>query len=644
MTTKKYILIACGLLCLLSVAYGQKRETYFFSAEDMANIRSSAQTPWGKTIVDTLKSHIDERLKYPLAVPKEEAGHLHDYFCPVHNVFFEFDWNSPDKQYCSFCKKTWSSDRINWAWITIAQDRNKQFLTDCMYVYLATGDKKYARYMKDMLLDYADKYPHYEIHDKGRNTPEPANYSAKIYAQSLDEAGWFSDVCRVYSVVKPLLKKGEVEKIEKGLLKEGAGLLLKRGGGGNWQVWNNSGLAAIGVALNNDSIVKVAVEHTKVGYRQMMKTHVNRDGWWNEGSANYHFFPLRAMLLTAGAVRSMGYDLWDKQLEMMFVAPIKSIYSDLTFPSHNDGWYGVSLPTQIRLYEVAYARYKNPLLLNTLQDCYRLEDRLSPEALLTNTTIHPDKELKESESYLFGQTGYGVLRSGKKSVVLKYGPSGGGHGHPDKLSISIHNGEKEILPDLGTCAYGIPDYLNWYKRTLSHNTVTVDCKDQRPATGQMVYFDDHSIEAFCDKAYPGVEMKRKLLLKGDILYDEFDCISDTIHQYDYVLLLTEQPQIEGEFTGAKLDEAVAYKQIRNVKRSVMNHPFTVSTPTGKITFRVDGVPSFELFVGEVSGIPPTNPDIVTKTGTERRPVETCYPLMIRVKDKNMTVRAQWDIF
>ena len=83
MTTKKYILIACGLLCLLSVAYGQKRETYFFSAEDMANIRSSAQTPWGKTIVDTLKSHIDERLKYPLAVPKEEAGHLHDYFCPV---------------------------------------------------------------------------------------------------------------------------------------------------------------------------------------------------------------------------------------------------------------------------------------------------------------------------------------------------------------------------------------------------------------------------------------------------------------------------------------------------------------------------------------------------------------------------------
>ena len=74
MTTKKYILIACGLLCLLSVAYGQKRETYFFSAEDMANIRSSAQTPWGKTIVDTLKAHIVDRLIYPLALPNAERG------------------------------------------------------------------------------------------------------------------------------------------------------------------------------------------------------------------------------------------------------------------------------------------------------------------------------------------------------------------------------------------------------------------------------------------------------------------------------------------------------------------------------------------------------------------------------------------
>lgn len=52
------------------------------------------------------------------------------------------------------------------------------------------------------------------------------------------------------------------------------------------------------------------------------------------------------------------------------------------------------------------------------------------------------------------------------------------HGHPDKLSISIHDGRKEILPDLGTTAYGVPDCYAWYQKTISHNTVTVDRKNQ----------------------------------------------------------------------------------------------------------------------------------------------------------------------
>ncbi|NDV81779.1 heparinase II/III family protein [Bacteroides sp. 51] len=643
MKTKKHLLLILCLFLAFPCAYAQKQGTYFFSEEEQANIKSSAQTPWGQEIVFQLKAQVDERLKHPLSVPKEEAGHLHDYFCPVHNVFFEFDWNKPDAQYCSHCDKTWSTERINWSWITVAHNKNLQFMNDCLYIYLATGEQKYAKYMKDMLLDYAGKYPNYKVHDKGRNTPEPANYSAKMFAQSLDEAVWFSDVCRMYSIVKPMLKKKEVEKVETGLLWEGANLLLKRGGGGNWQVWNNSGLAAIGVALNNDSIVNIAINHPRVGYRHMMKTHVNRDGWWNEGSANYHFYPLRAMILTAYAVRSMNHNLFDKQLEMMFLAPVKSTYNDLTFPSHNDGWYGVSLPTQIKLYEMAYAYYRNPVMLQTLQACYQIEDRLSPEALLTNTTVDHNKTLKETESYLFGHTGYGVLRSGNKTVMLKYGPSGGGHGHPDKLSISIHNGEKETLTDFGTCAYGIPDYLNWYKRTLSHNTVTVDFKDQRPAMGQITNFDSQSIEAFSDKAYPGVEMTRKLHFKDSKLTDEFYCVSDSVHTYDYLLLLTEKPNISGAFTDATLNESIAYQQIKNVRRSTASRQVIITTSTERITLQVDGVSSFEVFTGNAPGVPPTNPDIVTKTGTERRPVQPCYPVIIRVKDKNLSIKGDWSI-
>lgn len=72
-----------------------------------------------------------------------------------------------------------------------------------------------------------------------------------------------------------------------------------------------------------------------------------------------------------------------------------------------------------------------------------------------------------------------MLRSDTRTVVLKFGGEGIGHGHPDKLSIAIHDGKRELISDFGTSGYGVPDYLKWYKRSLSHNTVTVDAKDQK---------------------------------------------------------------------------------------------------------------------------------------------------------------------
>lgn len=85
--------------------------------------------------------------------------------------------------------------------------------------------------------------------------------------------------------------------------------------------------------------------------------------------------------------------------------------------------------------------------------------------------------------------GVGVLRSRNKTVVLKAGPSGGLHGHPDKLSISIHDGETEILPDLGTTAYGVPDCYAWYQKTISHNTVTVDKKIRKQLLEKYYYLN-----------------------------------------------------------------------------------------------------------------------------------------------------------
>ena len=625
------------IMCVFPVAYGQ--ETYFFSQDDISNIRQSAQTTWGKAILDTLKLEVKERLTHSLTVPTVEAGHLHDYFCPVHNVMLDFDWDKPHEHYCSFCDKHWSNDRINWAWLNLLHKENLSFMMSCMYLYIATGEKQYATHIKSMLLDYADKYPAYQLHDKGRTTKDPTN--SKMFAQSLDEGVWFSDAGRVYMAIKPILSKKETDKIEKQLFREAADLLLQRQAAGNWQAWNNSGLAALGVVLNDDHIIDVVMNDPKKSYGKMMELTVNKDGWWDENSPNYHFYPLRAMMLTADALRCKGYNLFDTQLEYMLQGPIKGVYSDLSFPSHNDGWYGESLISQVNLYELGYARYKNPLFKDALQACYGKRARNSPEALLTNTEIVAGDQLASSGSYVFAQTGYALLREGKTTAVLKYGPSGGGHGHPDKLSISIHNGEKEILPDFGTCAYGIPDYLSWYKRTHSHSTVVVDSRNQRPTTGQLINFEENSVEAFTDKAYPGVMMRRKLSLENNNIHDVFQCTSDSIHNYDYLLMLAEIPVIAGAFSASELKGDVAYEQIKEVKKAALGNVFVIKTPSAEITIRVHTEGPVEVFTGKASGVPPSNPSVKTPTGSERRPVQPCYPVVIRTKGENMKVEASW---
>ena len=40
------------------------------------------------------------------------------------------------------------------------------FIVDCGYLYLATKDKKYFDYLKEIFLEYADKYPQYPVYTK----------------------------------------------------------------------------------------------------------------------------------------------------------------------------------------------------------------------------------------------------------------------------------------------------------------------------------------------------------------------------------------------------------------------------------------------------------------------------------------------
>ena len=257
-----------------------------------------------------------------------------------------------------------------------------------------------------------------------------------------------------------------------------------------------------------------------------------------------------------------------------------------------------------------------------LAQCYRHVERGGGYALLNPEQIAPASEPMRQGSYRFEDAGFALLRSSAATVVMKYGPHGGGHGHPDKLSISVHDGTKELVSDFGTSAYGAPDYTKWYRKTLAHNTVTVDGQDQREVAGEFVAFDARpdggTVSARADEVYPGVEMSRRLTLKGAVLMDRFVCRSQEEHRYDYVLLFNERPVLSGKSLGGAVFGEEPYARIREVERYAFKKGFTVRT--GDAEVRIGASAPVEVFVGEASGIPPTNPGVKTVSGSEKRPV------------------------
>ena len=94
---------------------------------------------------------------------------------------------------------------------------------------------------------------------------------------------------------------------------------------------------------------------------------------------------------------------------------------------------------------------------------------------------------------LLPASGYAVLRSddrlaNQSLLLLKYGPHGGSHGHPDKLAILLYAQGTPAALDLGSQGYGIDLHRRWYRQTVSHNTVLIAGQPQPPATGRLLHF------------------------------------------------------------------------------------------------------------------------------------------------------------
>lgn len=229
-------------------------------------------------------------------------------------------------------------------------------------------------------------------------------------------------------------------------------------------------------------------------------------------------------------------------------------------------------------------------------------------------------------SRLFPDSGYALLQTRRPStyLLLKYGPHGGGHGHPDKLSLILHAFGRKVSPDLGTPGYGIGLNSTWYRRTLSHNTVLIDGLSQPPATGRLNRFEarkgpgapvaDASV-TWKEGSYKGVTMRRMVLLRAD---GAKGSIPPTVYFVDVFAVRCSRPrQMDWAFrvkgSGRKVGggdllpcpglEGEGYEHLANLRAGRIADGARITWKVGKGYLDLFLVGGSELFVGDV----PFNP-------------------------------------
>jgi hypothetical protein len=143
------------------------------------------------------------------------------------------------------------------------------------------------------------------------------------------------------------------------------------------------------------------------------------------------------------AAHNCRLDLYDAKLKGMFDAPLVFASPNYRLPAFNDS-HEVDLKGHAVAYELAFARYRDPGYAALLATGQRKGDF----SLYFGEGELPTAPPRATASANYPDSGYAMLAKGGEEdstwLCLKYGPHGGGHGHPDKLGFALYAGEEAV--------------------------------------------------------------------------------------------------------------------------------------------------------------------------------------------------------
>jgi hypothetical protein len=536
-----------------------------FAKDDIAAIKDRcAKLPGAKARLESLKKQADDWAKRDVKLPPRGGQWYHYYSCPKHGARLKME--SSTRHVCPVDKEVLTG--YPYDDVALMGDHNNLAgaIRTLGMAYQLTGEKRYADKAKEILLAYAAKYDSYPLHTIKN---EAKVGGGKVGPQTLDESTWLITVVEGADCIWDTLTADE-QAVAKGKLFLPATKVIRdhKMGIHNIQCWKNSAVGLTGLLLGDMQLVDEALK-AESGYFSQMKKGTTPDGAWYEGAWGYHFYTVSAVVrLTEGAFHS-GVNLYQPEFKGMFDAPITFAMPDLRLPAFNDSGTA-SVAGSAWMYEIAYARYKDPRYCALLAQSKRDSD----QTLLCGVTELPAAAPAPAASRNYPASGVAILTAGPGAdatwFCVDYGPHGGGHGHPDKLGFVLYGMGQIIAPDPGTANYGVPIQGGWFRTTLAHNTLTIDEDSQKAAEGKCEAFvaaDGFSaVTASAGAISPGVSFRRTTALIGDKLLVFIDQVrADKEHTFDLAYHNVGKCAAPGEAQPFELPKKPGYSYLRDAK-------------------------------------------------------------------------------
>jgi len=365
--------------------------------------------------------------------------------------------------------------------------------------YRASGNEKYAVAIKEQLESWMDQCPY----GYGMNWRSPMELSIRLinWIWSIDltlESGIFSGRFRDQLLHSIYLHLSEItRKYSRGssannhLIGEASGVFIAScyfPQLTNAEKWQNESF----------EILCREIESQTFG-----------DGCNKELALEYQFFVLQFFLLCGLVGRWCGKDFprqyWRSiEQQLFFVGKLQEGGGKPVFFGDADDGYVLNLgdahtdPKPLLaagalLFNNGQCKTWAPDYPQTLRWLFGAAGREQFASLVTN-----QENCAPLVSHAFRESGFYLLQKGyssttdRISVLFDCGPLGFGsiaaHGHADALSFTLKAFGEDILIDPGTYDYfTYPQWRNYFKSTLAHNTLEVDGQNQSEVLGLFLW-------------------------------------------------------------------------------------------------------------------------------------------------------------